>query len=115
PRLAANGPAFLAEVAACGFHPALLTGEEEARTSAMGVIGAFPGASGVVADLGGGSLELVEIDDARTMHGVSLPLGTLMLPALRADGPAQFKRRVNKALKGEDWAHPVNRPLYMVG
>lgn len=115
PRLAENGAAFLDQVAQCGLPATLLSGAEEARTSAMGVIGAFPGASGVVADLGGGSLELVEIDGDRTMHGVSLPLGTLILPALRAEGSAHFKRQVNKALKGEDWAHPIKRPLYMVG
>lgn len=115
PRLAENGPEFLDQVRSCGFSPTLLSGEEEACISAMGVIGAFPGAQGVVADLGGGSLELVEIQDGAAVHGVSLPLGTLMLPALRADGPERFKRRVNKALKGQDWAHPINQPLYMVG
>ncbi|RZA14235.1 MAG: Ppx/GppA family phosphatase, partial [Proteobacteria bacterium] len=115
PRLAENGPEFLDQVRACGFNPTLLSGEEEACISAMGVIGAFPGARGVVADLGGGSLELVEIDAGQAIHGVSLPLGTLILPALRAEGPDRFKRRVNKALKGDGWAHPIKQPLYMVG
>lgn len=114
-RLAENGPAFLDRVRECGLNPTLLSGEEEARTSAMGVIGAFPGARGVVADLGGGSLELVEIRDGRCTHGASMPLGTLMLGDLRAEGPEEFKRRVNKALKHEDWAHSMSEPLYMVG
>jgi len=115
PRLAENGPDFLDQVRRCGFEPMLLSGEEEARTSALGVIGAFPGARGVVADLGGASLELVQIREGQSIHGVSLPLGALMLPALRAQGAAKFKRLVNRALKREDWAHPVNEPLYMVG
>lgn len=114
-RLAENGPAFLDRVRECGFKPVLLSGEEEARTSAMGVIGAFPGAKGVVADLGGGSLELVEIRDGQTTHGVSLPLGALMLGEMRAQGPDKFKRKINKALKNEDWAHAMSEPLYMVG
>lgn len=114
-RLALNGTDFLARVRECGFKPILLSGEEEARTSAMGVIGAFPGAKGVVVDLGGGSLELIEIANGQCTHGVSLPLGALMLGELRAEGPAKFKRRINRALKNEDWAHPVNQPLYMVG
>ena len=109
-RLADNGPVFLERVWECGFSPVLLTGEEEARTSAMGVIGAFPGAKGVVADLGGGSLELVEIRDGQCLHGVSLPLGALMLGEMRAEGPAKFKRKINRALKNEDWAHPVAEP-----
>ncbi|WEK46022.1 MAG: Ppx/GppA family phosphatase [Candidatus Andeanibacterium colombiense] len=114
-RLAENGPAFLDQVRACGFEPLLLSGEEEARTSAMGVIGAFPGARGVVADLGGGSLELVEIRDGQCTHGVSLPLGALMLGELRAEGPHAFKHKIAKALKHEDWAHAMSEPLYMVG
>lgn len=115
PRLADNGGEFLERVSACGFRPNLLSGEEEARTSAMGVIGAFPGAEGVVADLGGGSLELIEIRNGECTHGVSLPLGTLLLPDLRSKGSAHFKRKINRALKNEDWAHEMTEPLYMVG
>ena len=114
-RLAENGPAFLDRVRECGFEPVLLSGEEEARTSAMGVIGAFPGAKGVVADLGGGSLELIEIGNGQCTHGVSLPLGALMLGDMRAEGPAKFKRKINKVLRNEDWAHSMSEPLYMVG
>lgn len=114
-RLARNGKAFLKLVRECGFEPVLLSGEEEARTSAMGVIGAFPGAHGVVADLGGGSIELVEIGNGEAMHGVSLPFGSLMLGEMRAAGPEKFKRKVTKALRGEDWDHPMAEPLYMVG
>lgn len=115
PRLAENGPEFLDMVREVGFNPVLLSGEEEARTSAMGVIGAFPGAHGVVADLGGGSLELTDIRSGEWSHGVSLPLGTLMLQELRAAGPDKFKRKVTKALKGADWAHAMEGSLYMVG
>ena len=43
-RDASNGPAFLARVAALGLNPRLLSGEEEAVTSARGVLAAFPGA-----------------------------------------------------------------------
>ncbi|OJW59407.1 MAG: exopolyphosphatase [Sphingomonadales bacterium 63-6] len=114
-RLATNGAEFLDLVRECGFAPILLSGEEEARTSALGVIGAFPGARGVVADLGGGSLELVEIRDGQCTHGASMALGTLMLGELRAAGGDEFRRRVNKALKHEDWAHSMSGPLYMVG
>jgi exopolyphosphatase/guanosine-5'-triphosphate,3'-diphosphate pyrophosphatase len=115
PRLAENGAAFLDQVRACGFKPELLSGEEEARTSAMGVIGAFPGAKGVVADLGGGSIELVEIGGGECSHAVSLPIGTLLLPDLRAQGAAKFKRKIARALAKEDWAHEIGAPLYMVG
>lgn len=114
-RIASNGEALLSQVRECGFEPRLLSGEEEARTSAMGVIGAFPGAKGVVADLGGGSIELIEIGEGQAAHGISLPFGSLMLAEMRAAGSDQFKRKIGKALQGADWAHPVAAPLYMVG
>ncbi|WP_353227110.1 Ppx/GppA family phosphatase [Novosphingobium sp.] len=114
-RDASNGPAFLDEVAALGFSPRLLSGEQEAVTSAHGVLGAFPGATGVVGDLGGGSLELVDIDNDSCRHGVSMPLGTLRLGALRTTGDRAFGQSVAKALKKADWAAEPGSTLYLVG
>lgn len=114
-RDASNGAAFLEQVAALGFAPRLLSGEEEAVTSALGVIGAFPGAAGVVADLGGGSLELVDIANGASSHGVSLPLGTLRLPALRAGGIRGFREHVAERLGAAGWSAPHGAALYLVG
>ena len=114
-RDAVDGAAFLDRVRDIGFEPRLLSGEEEAITSAMGVIGAFPGASGIVADLGGGSLELIDVDSETCRHGVSLPLGTLRLPPLRAKGAAAFTQQVATILAGEDWSAPHSATLYLVG
>jgi len=114
-RDAANGQAFLEKVAAMGFAPRLLSGEQEAVTSAHGVLGAFPGARGIVGDLGGGSLELIDIDGDSCRHGVSMPLGTLQLAALRAGGDRAFGQLVSKALKKADWAAEPGSTLYLVG
>ncbi|BEV00594.1 Ppx/GppA family phosphatase [Novosphingobium olei] len=114
-RDAANGQEFLAAVEAMGFAPRLLSGEEEAVTSAHGVIGAFPQAKGVVGDLGGGSLELVDIENGQCRHGISMPLGTLRLPALRAEGEVAFARKVAKALTKADWQVEPGSTLYLVG
>jgi len=114
-RDAANGSAFLEKVAALGFAPRLLSGEQEAVTSAHGVLGAFPGATGVVGDLGGGSLELVDIDGDSCRHGVSMPLGTLRLARLRTTGDRMFGQQVAKALKKADWAAEPGSTLYLVG
>lgn len=114
-RDAQDGAEFLDRVRALGFQPRLLSGEEEAVASAMGVIGAFPGAIGVVADLGGGSLELVDIDRQSSRHGVSLPLGTLRLAPLRAKGEREFVRHVEAVLGGADWSVPHSPTLYLVG
>jgi exopolyphosphatase/guanosine-5'-triphosphate,3'-diphosphate pyrophosphatase len=114
-RDAANGSEFLDRVRAVGLSPRLLTGEEEATGSAFGVIGAIPGARGTVSDLGGGSLELVMIENGACHDGCSLPLGTLRLPALREKGPAWFRKAVEREMARAGWAAAHDGPLYMVG
>ncbi len=114
-RDAANGKAFLEQVCALGLKPRQLSGEEEALTSAMGVMAAFPGAKGVVGDLGGGSLELVDIDGDICEHGVSMPLGTLRLPQFRVDGPVKFAAEVSRTLSSAQWKSEKGLPLFLVG
>ena len=112
PRDATNGAEFLHKVEQLGLAVRVLSGEEEACASAFGAIGAFPGAAGVVADLGGGSLELVSVADGACVEGATFPLGTLRLPALRATG--RFGRKISKLVRDADWARGCER-LYMVG
>lgn len=117
-READNGPEFLEHVRALGFEPRLLSGEEEAGVSASGVIGAFPGAQGVVADLGGGSLELVRIEQGVTDTATSLPLGTLRLGEyhdLADTKPGPMRKRLGMALKKGGWGKPIDAPLFFVG
>lgn len=77
-REAANGGDFVREVGRrCGERVDVLSGEEEARLSAFGVISGMPRADGIVADLGGGSLELVDIRRGRIANQATLPLGIL--------------------------------------
>ena len=114
-RDADNGSEFLDRVRALGLVPRLLSGEEEAQASAFGVIGAFPDARGTVAELGGGSLELVMVEHGDCHDGCSLPLGTLRLPALRARGPEAFRKAIGKEMAKAGWAAAHPGPLYMVG
>ncbi len=114
-REASNGAAFLDQVRALGFEPRLLSGEDEAEASAMGVIAAFPNARGIVADIGGGSLELAWVEGGKATDCASLPLGTLRLPALSAGGPKAFKEAIRKALDGAGWTGNTGAPLYLVG
>lgn len=114
-RDASNGREFLEQIRQIGFEPRLLSGVEEAETSASGVLGAFPEASGIVGDLGGGSLELVDVADGGTSHGVSLPLGSLRLPALRAKGDRVFVREIGRMLAKADWVAEPGVTLYLVG
>lgn len=114
-RDARNGNEFLARVEELGLKPRLLSGEEEALTSALGVAGAFPDARGVVADLGGGSLELVHIIGWTREHGSSLPLGTLRLPVLREAAPQKFRRETVQMIAAAGSICLPGEALYLVG
>ncbi len=114
-RDAKNGPDFVDDVRALGLDPQVISGEEEARLSAHGVLGAFPGAEGSVADLGGGSLELVNIADGEAGEATSLPLGTLRLPEYRGEKTSEMRKSIEKALKKGGWGKPLDGPLYLVG
>ncbi|WP_394729101.1 Ppx/GppA family phosphatase [Altererythrobacter sp. GH1-8] len=113
-REAENGAEFIAAVREVGFDPRVISGEEEARLSAQGVIGAFPGAEGVMADLGGGSLELIHIAQGKTSRPTSLPLGTLRLAGY-GDNPDSLRKALGKQLKQGGWGDPIEAPLYLVG
>ena len=79
-REAANGEDFIdraEEAVAAGID--VLSGKEEARYAALGVIAGIPGADGLAGDLGGGSLELIDIKDGKLRDGVTLPIGPLRL------------------------------------
>jgi len=79
-RDAKNGPAFIK--AACEALEApinVLSGKKEAKYAAYGVISAIPDACGMAGDLGGGSLELVQIGNGKIGAGITLPLGPLQL------------------------------------
>lgn len=114
-REAGNREDFLAEVTKLGLAPRVLSGEEEAQASAMGVIAAFPGARGVVGDMGGGSLELVAVDGEKCSGAVTLPFGTLRLQALRENGPEAFARQICKGLGDVGWTDGGGQPFFIVG
>ena len=83
-REAKDGPDFVARVEAdCGLKIKVLSGIEEARLAAQGVLSSFPGADGLMADLGGGSLEVVRLDEGSLEDRATLPLGPLRTAAAR--------------------------------
>jgi exopolyphosphatase/guanosine-5'-triphosphate,3'-diphosphate pyrophosphatase len=62
-----------------GLKLRILSGDDEARLSALGVSAGAPDAKGVVGDLGGASLELIEISPKGLGRGETFPLGPLTL------------------------------------
>jgi exopolyphosphatase/guanosine-5'-triphosphate,3'-diphosphate pyrophosphatase len=115
-REASNGPLFMRRATDLGLAIRLLSGEEEAQAAAYGVLSAIPDADGIVGDLGGGSLELVRVSGGKVRESVSLPLGVLRIPEIRAQGTHVLDRHVAKLLKQCGW-DKVTRdlPFYLVG
>lgn len=116
-RDASNGPAFVAEVEQrCGGAVRVLDGEEEARLSAQGVVSAIPAADGLTGDLGGGSLELTQLDRGRQGERVTLPLGPLRLMRGEEGDRAQAAETVARHLEAQPWiAETEGRSFYPVG
>ena len=116
-RDAHNGTDFLAAArAAIGADIELIGGTREAELSALGVASSFHPADGVVGDLGGGSLELIDVKRMRLGRGVSLPLGGLALADMSKNSP---KRALKIAREHVAQAMPVKtligRTFYAVG
>lgn len=106
-RDARNGADFLrAATDALGVEIALIGGTREAELSALGVFSGFHGADGVVGDMGGGSLELIDVEGASLGRGVSLPLGGLALLDASKGSPKRAQKIARDQLAR---AGPVRR------
>ena len=115
-REAQDGPEFQAEVLAeTGLKMTVINGDEEARLSAQGVLLGWPGATGIVCDIGGNSMELARIGDGRVGKRVSTPLGPFRLQQVeggqkhRQAHIEKVLRRVQADLKSE------GERIYLVG
>jgi len=114
-RDARNGREFVRKINKIGFDCEVLTAEEEARLAGEGVLSAIPGADGIVGDLGGGSLELADIQGDKVRTAISLPLGVLRIGD-DANGERQTRDILRSALKESGLANQAaGRPFYMVG
>ncbi|WP_420971176.1 exopolyphosphatase [Bradyrhizobium sp. B120] len=100
-RDAKNGPDFIAQAERiCGAKIEILTGPREAKLSALGVVSGVHNPNGIVGDLGGGSLELIDVRGNRVRSGVTLPLGSLALQDLSNKSLKRAERIVKNELLG---------------
>ncbi len=116
-RDAENRNEFVADAeAVLGHEIRVLSGEEEALLSADGVMLGIPGAEGIVADLGGGSLELAYVADNKTHQWASLPLGVLALQQASGGKTKKMEKIIRAALADLSWLkHGEDKPIYIVG
>jgi exopolyphosphatase / guanosine-5'-triphosphate,3'-diphosphate pyrophosphatase len=98
-RDASNGPDFIAQAERiCGVPIEILSGPREAKLSALGVISGVHKPDGIVGDLGGGSLELIDVHGNQVRSGVTLPLGSLALQDLSHKSLKRAERIVRSEL-----------------
>lgn len=116
-REASNGAEFLAAARdAIGHEVALIGGKREAELSALGVVSSFHRVDGVMGDLGGGSLELADVNRTRIGKGLSLPIGGLALVDLSRGSPKRATKIVRDAVAGLGLLKPLQgRTFYAVG
>ena len=100
-RDAKNGPDFIARAERiCGGRIEILSGPREAKLSALGVVSGVHNPDGIVGDLGGGSLELIDVRGNRLHSGVTLPLGSLALQDSSHKSLKRAERIVKTDLSG---------------
>src|ERR1700721_426783 len=116
-RDATNGPDFIAKAERiCGVHIEILSGPREARLSALGVVSGIHKPDGIVGDLGGGSLELIDVRGNRIHSGVTLPLGSLALQDASQKSLKRAERIVEADLSEVDHLKAGRgRTFYAVG
>ncbi|MBQ4826492.1 MULTISPECIES: Ppx/GppA family phosphatase [unclassified Leisingera] len=115
-RDAGDGPDFCAEVLReTGLKIHVIDGREEARLSAQGVLLGWPGAYGLVCDIGGSSMELAEIQENSVGRRVTSSLGPLKLRDIKGGrkGRKAHIKEVIEQLKGAMGAQRDR--LFLVG
>ena len=115
-REAEDGPAFRAEIEQeTGLPIWVIDGEEEARLSAQGVLLGWPGANGLICDIGGSSMELAEVRNGQVGRRVTSQLGPLRFMDLDGGKKAREKyiRKIMKSLA--DTMEMNGARLFLVG
>ena len=116
-RSAKDGAKFIAEAEkCCGVPIRVLSGYEEAQMAAAGIASGFVDADGFVGDLGGGSLEMVDLVAGEMKQEISLPLGSLNLMELAGRDYAKAAAHIDKYLDTVPWLEEGRqRPFYLIG
>jgi exopolyphosphatase/guanosine-5'-triphosphate,3'-diphosphate pyrophosphatase len=116
-RDASDGRSFVAEIERRHrLKVKVLAGAEEGRLSAFGVLAGIPEASGVVGDLGGGSVELVPLAGGQVGPAATLPIGPLRLAGYDGDD-RKLRDVIDKHLATVPWlgARQDGGAFYAVG
>jgi exopolyphosphatase / guanosine-5'-triphosphate,3'-diphosphate pyrophosphatase len=100
-----------------------VAGQDEAYYGYVAAVNTTTLTSGVVLDIGGGSMQLTHVADRRAQESVSFPLGAVRVTEqfLPGDGPVKKKDltrlrdHVTEAVSGLDWLSSAGKRMVGVG
>ncbi|MDC0074416.1 hypothetical protein OAK17_06155 [Alphaproteobacteria bacterium] len=98
-----------------GVDITILSGKEEAELSARGVLSYFSETDGLIGDLGGGSLELINSKNNNLINTVTLPYGTLRYGS-EIELNNEFINNLANSINKLEWLELINnRTFFAVG
>ncbi len=97
-----------------------VSGQEEAFLTAQGLLAAEPRANGIAADLGGASLELIQVQNGTVGKGVSYPIGPFRvvghdLSLTAKFDPVQLRKTIHAEITKKPFPKNGGKPLYLIG
>ena len=117
-RDAANGADFVRDLnrRLPGVPITILSGNQEAELSADGVLFGIPTADGILADIGGGSLEVVQLDAGKRGPSQTLGLGVIRLAERSGQDPIRARAIAETDMAKVPWlSEGAGKDLYLVG
>ena len=116
-REAENGPEFIAQAEhILGRQVTVLSGPMEAELAAFGIISGIYAPDGFVGDLGGGSLELIDVCGGRRSDALTMPLGGLQLIDESGGNLKKAREIVDAEFSKLDWLEKGRgRDFYAIG
>lgn len=116
-RSASDGSAFIAAAEkSLGCPVRVLDGREEAELAAAGIASGFMAPDGFAGDLGGGSLELINLKGAELVDEISVPLGSLNLMEVAGEDFGKASAHIDRYLQTIPWLEEgKGRPFYLIG
>lgn len=99
-----------------GIKVDIISGKKEAKLGAHGVAASMYRPQGITGDLGGGSIELVRVDDGKIGDHASLPLGSLRMIDESKGDRAKLRKLVEKRFAELEWMEDTKAEnFYAIG
>ena len=119
-RRAENGAEVVAQMEAAGLPVRILDEREEAYYGALAILNSSSVATGFGLDMGGGSVQLMRLDDGRLHESASFPLGAVratedFLDGDQKSGVKALRREVRRLVEETEWFTGDRGPLAGIG